>query len=119
MKNLSNAARAGLNPRPGPQGSVRINSFNPPQTIWTPMASSTNRILIPVPPVAKRETEKPGHSAFQRSLVRRGERTSREVLADIMAAAWKLFTVLFKIWITVTLVVYFVLFVVIVIGGSK
>lgn len=53
---------------------------------------------------------------FGRSLVRRGERTSREVLADILAAAWKLFTVLFKIWITVTLVVYFVLFVVIVIA---
>ncbi len=53
---------------------------------------------------------------FGRSLVRRGQRTTREVIADIQAAAWKLFTVLFKIWITVTLVVYFVLFVVIVIA---
>lgn len=49
---------------------------------------------------------------FGTSLRRRGEKSFAERLADLRALLWKAFTVGFKIWITVMLVVYFTLFVI-------
>jgi hypothetical protein len=46
---------------------------------------------------------------------RRGEKTAAEILAVVTDRLWKVFTVLFKIWLTVTLVVYFVIFVILII----
>ncbi|MFZ1729799.1 MAG: hypothetical protein WBQ23_00195 [Bacteroidota bacterium] len=48
---------------------------------------------------------------FGSSLVRRGEKTLKDYLRSAGEVLWKTFTVGFKIWITVTLVVYFVIFV--------
>lgn len=56
---------------------------------------------------------------------RRGRRPPKEILKDAGDQLWKIFTVVFKIWIALTLVVYFIifmiiLFVVIIAGtGSK
>ncbi len=49
-------------------------------------------------------------------LHRRGEKTFAERWQQFKAAAWKVFVVLFKIWISVTLVVYFIIFVVLLIA---
>ncbi|MCA9733092.1 MAG: hypothetical protein H6696_02960 [Deferribacteres bacterium] len=46
---------------------------------------------------------------------RRGEKTAAEILQAIGDWLWKVFTVLFKIWLTVTLLVYFVIFVILII----
>ncbi len=48
---------------------------------------------------------------FGASLRRRGEKTFREKLQTVRAWLWKAFTVGFKVWITVMLVLYFVVFV--------
>ena len=50
------------------------------------------------------------------SLRRRGEKTAREIVADIGLWLYKAFTVVFKIWITVMLIVYFLIFLAILIG---
>ena len=47
---------------------------------------------------------------FGASLQRRGEKTLRDQLQTIGEMLWKVFTIGFKIWITVMLLVYFVLF---------
>ncbi len=49
---------------------------------------------------------------FGLPLKRRGRKSLGEILQSIGLALWKVFTVLFKIWITVMLVVYFVIFVI-------
>lgn len=48
---------------------------------------------------------------FGASLRRRGEMTIREKLQTVRAWLWKAFTVGFKVWITVMLVLYFIVFV--------
>jgi hypothetical protein len=53
---------------------------------------------------------------FGASLRRRGEKSFAEVLSDLGAVAWRVLTILFKIWISVTLVVYFAVFVLILIA---
>lgn len=47
---------------------------------------------------------------------RRGEKSLKEILSDVAAVLWKAFTVLFKIWIAVTLVVYFVIFLILLVA---
>lgn len=47
---------------------------------------------------------------FGRKLERRGKLSAKEIIAIIGGALWKAFVVIFKVWITVTLIVYFVLF---------
>lgn len=47
---------------------------------------------------------------FGKSLERRGKITAKEIFAKIGIALWKTFVVVFKVWITVTLVFYFILF---------
>lgn len=53
---------------------------------------------------------------FGASLRRRGEKTAKERFDALLSWLWKVFTVIYKAWITVTLVVYFVLFLVILIA---
>jgi hypothetical protein len=53
---------------------------------------------------------------FGDTLRRRGAKTAAERLQEIAAWLWKIFTVVYKAWIAVTLVVYFVIFLVIVIA---
>ncbi|MBL0176004.1 MAG: hypothetical protein IPP94_12195 [Ignavibacteria bacterium] len=53
---------------------------------------------------------------FGASLRRRGSKTAKEILADIGDVLWRGFKVLFKIWITVMLLVYFVFFVIVAIA---
>ncbi len=48
---------------------------------------------------------------FGSSLHRRGEKSLHEQFRDFGEALWKIFTIGFKIWIAVTLVVYFAIFV--------
>jgi hypothetical protein len=48
---------------------------------------------------------------FGSSLRRRGEKTFREKLQTVRTWLWKAFTVGFKVWITVMLVLYFIVFV--------
>jgi hypothetical protein len=65
--------------------------------------------------------------SFGSSLQRRGERTFAEKMELVGDWAWKAFTVFFKAWIAVTLVVYFVIFLVMLValliaasqGGGK
>lgn len=52
---------------------------------------------------------------FGDTLRRRGAKTFAERLQEVGAWLWKVFTVLYKVWITVTLVVYFVVFLVVLI----
>ncbi|MCB0832582.1 MAG: hypothetical protein KDC45_03895 [Bacteroidetes bacterium] len=54
---------------------------------------------------------------FGTPLKRRGEKTFQEKMDAFGEWLWKAFTVFFKAWITITLVVYFVLFVVILIAA--
>ena len=54
---------------------------------------------------------------FGDSLQRRGEKTAAERRRELLAWLWRGFTVVYKAWITVTLVVYFIAFVVIVIAA--
>lgn len=54
--------------------------------------------------------------SFGSSLQRRGERTFAERMDLLGEWAWKVFTVIFKAWIAITLVVYFVIFLIILIG---
>ncbi|MCI0513070.1 hypothetical protein L0128_07665 [candidate division KSB1 bacterium] len=49
---------------------------------------------------------------FGKNLLRRGQKTLAEISRDVMQWLWKVFTIIFKIWIAVTLVVYFVIFLV-------
>ncbi len=49
-------------------------------------------------------------------LKRRGTKSLQEILSTITDFLWKAFTIFFKAWITVTLVVYFILFLVILIA---
>ncbi len=53
---------------------------------------------------------------FGKTLLRRGEKTWAERRAEISAALWRIFTVIYKAWIAVTLVVYFVIFVLILVA---
>lgn len=53
---------------------------------------------------------------FGRSPLRRGEKTFKEKWQDFTAWLWKVFKFLFKIWITLMLVVYFIIFVFIMIA---
>ncbi|MBN1639028.1 MAG: hypothetical protein JW866_08675 [Ignavibacteriales bacterium] len=53
---------------------------------------------------------------FGKSPLRRGEKTFKEKWQDFTAWLWKAFKFLFKIWITLMLVVYFIIFVVIMIA---
>ncbi|KAA0228886.1 hypothetical protein EDS67_12395 [candidate division KSB1 bacterium] len=53
---------------------------------------------------------------FGKNLLRRGEKTFEEKMAQLRERLWQLFTVIYKAWIAVTLVVYFVLFVIILIA---
>ncbi|MDZ7266895.1 MAG: hypothetical protein ONB48_06035 [candidate division KSB1 bacterium] len=53
---------------------------------------------------------------FGKTLQRRGEKTWAERRAEIAAALWRVFTVIYKAWIAVTLVVYFVLFLLILVA---
>lgn len=53
---------------------------------------------------------------FGETLRRRGAKTVAEHMAERGAWLWKAFTVLYKAWITLTLVVYFVLFLVVLIA---
>lgn len=48
---------------------------------------------------------------FGSALRRRGEKTLRERMDELGEFAWKMFKAVFKVWITVTLVVYFIIFV--------
>ena len=52
---------------------------------------------------------------FGDTLRRRGAKTFAERLREVGAWLWKVFTVLYKVWITVTLVVYFIIFLVVLI----
>lgn len=54
--------------------------------------------------------------SFGSSLQRRGEKTLAEKMEQVGEWLWKAFTVFFKAWIAITLVVYFVIFLVILIG---
>lgn len=53
---------------------------------------------------------------FGKSLRRRGKKTFKEIWAEIKEKAWLTFKFLFRIWITVMLVAYFVLFLLLLIG---
>ena len=53
---------------------------------------------------------------FGATLRRRGEKTAKERFDTFLGWLWKAFTAIYKAWITVTLVVYFVLFLVILIA---
>jgi hypothetical protein len=53
---------------------------------------------------------------FGSSLLRRGEKTFKEYLVDIQDFLWKVFQIFFRAWIAVTLVFYFVIFLVVIIG---
>lgn len=52
---------------------------------------------------------------FGKNPLRRGEKTSAEKIQEVKDWLWKAFTIFFKLWITVTLVVYFVIFLVLLI----
>lgn len=52
---------------------------------------------------------------FGEHLQRRGEKTAAERRREFLAWLWRLFTVIYKAWIAVTLVVYFLVFLVLVI----
>lgn len=52
---------------------------------------------------------------FGDTLRRRGEKTAAERWQELLDWLWRIFTVIYKAWIAVTLVVYFILFLVIVI----
>jgi hypothetical protein len=52
---------------------------------------------------------------FGKTLHRRGQKTFGEIVAQIGEALWKAFTFIYKIWITLMLVVYFIIFLVILI----
>ncbi len=52
---------------------------------------------------------------FGDTLQRRGEKTAAERRQELLNWLWKMFTVIYKVWITVTLVVYFVFFLVLMI----
>ncbi|MCS6821954.1 MAG: hypothetical protein NZ551_08790 [Microscillaceae bacterium] len=52
---------------------------------------------------------------FGKSLRRRGERTWAEFFQGFLNTLWKIFMIVFKIWIAITLVTYFVVFIVILI----
>lgn len=54
---------------------------------------------------------------FGTNPTRRGEKTFAEILDEVKSWLWKAFMVFFKAWITVTLVVYFVVFVIIMVGA--
>ncbi len=54
---------------------------------------------------------------FGDTLRRRGEKTAAERRREILAWLWRIFTVIYKAWIAVTLVVYFIVFLVIVIAA--
>ncbi|GAB4128815.1 MAG: hypothetical protein OHK0045_23500 [Raineya sp.] len=54
---------------------------------------------------------------FGTSPTRRGEKTFTEILDDAKEWLWKVFKIFFKAWITVTLVVYFLIFVAILIAA--
>ncbi len=53
---------------------------------------------------------------FGSSLLRRGEKTFKEHLADVQDFLWKVFQLFFRAWIAVTLVFYFIVFLVVIIG---
>jgi hypothetical protein len=53
---------------------------------------------------------------FGTSLLRRGEKTLAEYWAEVKEFLWKAFQIFFKMWIAVTLVLYFVVFFVIIVG---
>lgn len=53
---------------------------------------------------------------FGADLARRGERTWAEWWSKAKKTLWKIFVAVFKVWISVTLVVYFSLFLIIIIG---
>jgi len=50
-------------------------------------------------------------------LQRRGEKTAAERRRELLTWLWQLFTVIYKAWIAVTLVIYFIVFLVIVIAA--
>lgn len=50
------------------------------------------------------------------SLNRRGEKTRQEKWEDFKAWAWKAFKAFYRVWITITLIVYFVIFLLILVG---
>ncbi len=54
---------------------------------------------------------------FGDTLQRRGEKTAAERRREFLAWLWQIFTVIYKAWISVTLVVYFIAFLVIVIAA--
>ncbi len=54
---------------------------------------------------------------FGDALQRRGEKTAAERRREVLAWLWQVFTVIYKVWIAVTLVVYFIVFLVIVIAA--
>ena len=53
---------------------------------------------------------------FGKTLQRRGKKSFKEIWEEVKATSWKVFKFLFRIWITITLVVYFVIFLVLMIG---
>ena len=53
---------------------------------------------------------------FGKSLQRRGKKSLKEIWGEIKETTWKVFKFLFRIWITITLVVYFVIFLLLMIG---
>ncbi|TAH19520.1 MAG: hypothetical protein EAZ08_08510 [Cytophagales bacterium] len=53
---------------------------------------------------------------FGSSMLRRGEKTAKEYLEDLKNILWQVFKIFFKAWIAVTLVFYFIVFLVVIIG---
>jgi len=53
---------------------------------------------------------------FGSSMLRRGEKTAKEYLEDLKNILWQIFQIFFKAWIAVTLVFYFIIFLVVIIG---
>jgi hypothetical protein len=53
---------------------------------------------------------------FGGSLLRRGEKTLAEYWAEAKDVLWKIFQIFFKLWIAVTLVFYFVVFFIVLVG---
>ena len=53
---------------------------------------------------------------FGAKLRRRNNKSFKELWESILKTAWKSFTIIFKVWLTITLVVYFTLFVILLIA---
>lgn len=53
---------------------------------------------------------------FGSSLLRRGKKTLKDYLEDVKGVLWQIFQIFFKAWIAVTLVLYFIIFLVVIIG---